>query len=300
MLNGLTISLKQGLTNVKILYRFPTMYRILALGLIISLLPCCLSHNIQGIALNNTFTLGLTIPWVTGWKIGYYIGSAIILGIEEVQRRQILQGYDIEWVWRDSQCEPKRGVQMAVDMWDSVPDLDAILGDGCSNVCQPVSLLASAWGIPMMSWGCTSASLSDKTKFPVFSRVEGTFLSFAPILNAVSDFFNWNTVAVLCTPEDIWKMTAHAIVDELQAHGKTAMFRVFLSTMRGGDIHKENMQVSQLLWYCTKIKCSSFILSFIGVKSYAIPQSHISAMNRLQREGSQESKCTGILSCTFM
>ena len=202
--------------------------------------------NIQGTAQNNTFTLGLTLSWISGWEIGYSIGPGIILGIEEVHRRQILPGYDIEWIWRDSQCEPNRGMQMAVDMWASVQDLDAIIGDGCSNVCQPVSLLAAAWGIPMISWGCTSPSLSDKSMYPVFSRVEGTWLSLAPVFNALSDVFNWTTIAVLSTTEEIWTLTAKAVVHKLESDGKEVHFRLLPSTMRGDKIHEDGMQVSDL------------------------------------------------------
>ena len=70
--------------------------------------------NVQGVAVNNTLTLGYLVPWAEDheWEIGPYVGSAIILGIEEVHRRQLLPGYDIEWILRDDYCEKQRGMQV--------------------------------------------------------------------------------------------------------------------------------------------------------------------------------------------
>ena len=70
--------------------------------------------------------------------MGPLIGSAFLVGLEEVKRRRLLPGYEIEWVLRDSWCRPRRGMQMVIEIWDEVDDLDAIIGPGCSVVCEPV------------------------------------------------------------------------------------------------------------------------------------------------------------------
>lgn len=49
-------------------------------------------------------------------------------------------------------------------------DLDGIIGGGCSTVCVPVSLLAAAWGIPVISYGCLLSTLGDKDTYPTFAR----------------------------------------------------------------------------------------------------------------------------------
>ena len=76
--------------------------------------------NVQGEAVNKTLNVAFSIPWTQGWTVGSRAGAAIIVGIEEIKRRQILPGYEIEWVWRDSLCNPMQGIQMIVDMWSSV------------------------------------------------------------------------------------------------------------------------------------------------------------------------------------
>ena len=84
--------------------------------------------NVQGVAVNNTLTIAYSIPWSHDWAVGPVMGSAIVVGLEEVRRRQLLPGFDIEWVWRDSYCKPLHGIKMVIDMWSSVYDLDLLLG----------------------------------------------------------------------------------------------------------------------------------------------------------------------------
>ncbi len=200
------------------------------------------ARNIQGQAVNNTLTLGFMSPWQQGWFIGSKVGSGIILGIEEVYARQILPGYDIDWVFRDDYCEPQHGMHMAVDLWASVNDLDAIIGPGCSVVCQPVSLLAAAWKIPVISWVCTSGSLSDKSIYPTFTRVEATWLGLAPCYNALADMFGWSKVGLITTSEDVFRTTSEAIKEKMEQNGKEVIFQVVQTTVSGDTINKESLE----------------------------------------------------------
>ncbi len=215
----------------------------IVLYLSLSLVSSVGGGNIQGKALNGTLTLAYTLSWNQEWLVGQSIGSAIIIGIEEVYRRQILPGYDIDWVWRDSYCQPRQGMKMAVEMWNAVDDLDAIIGDGCSVVCQPVALLAAAWRIPVVSWGCTSLSLSDKVAYPTFTRVHESWLNLGPVFYHMSESFGWNKVAIVTTPQDIWKLTAEAIRTEMVKNGKIVLFQVFESTVKGNEVDMENLRV---------------------------------------------------------
>ena len=149
---------------------------------------------------------------------------------------------------------------MAVDLWYSMEDLDAIVGDGCSVVCQPVSLLAASWGIPFVSWGCSSSSLSDKKIYPTFSRVESTWFSLAPIFSALVKVFNWKHVAIVTTSEDVFKSTADVIRDDMVRNGNNIIFRVVDSTVTGKNINTETLQSLYEIFMELKSKVYIFIL----------------------------------------
>ncbi len=95
--------------------------------------------------------------------------------------------------------------QVTIDLWHSVADLDALIGPSCSTVCQPVSLLAAAWGIPLISWGCGSASLSNKLVHPTFTRVDSTWLSRIVAFRGLCNMFGWKKIGILSTPEKIYR-----------------------------------------------------------------------------------------------
>ncbi len=66
--------------------------------------------NVQGIAVNNTLMLGYLLPWEKEWLPSQKIGSAIVIGIEEVYKRQLLPGYKVDFTSpKDTYCNANRG-----------------------------------------------------------------------------------------------------------------------------------------------------------------------------------------------
>ena len=47
-------------------------------------------RNINGVAVNNTLTIAYLWPWTHIWPVGPTTGSAIVLGLREVETRKVL------------------------------------------------------------------------------------------------------------------------------------------------------------------------------------------------------------------
>ncbi len=195
-----------------------------------------LAGNIQGVALNNTLTLGYLVPWEHGVIIGPYLGSAIILGIQEVYQRDILPGYEIKWVLRDDYCEPLRGMQVAVDIWASVEDLDGFIGPLCGVVGKPVLLLAASWGIPVVSWGGASKELSNKEIYPTFTRMSDTFASRSPVFDHLCAVFGWKRIGIISVQNEPFKSQGVALLEEIRRNNRGAELQVVKRTWRGDHI----------------------------------------------------------------
>jgi ABC-type branched-subunit amino acid transport system substrate-binding protein len=145
------------------------------------------------------------------------------VGVEEVYSRGILPGYNISWSWRDTYCKPRQGLAMAVDLWSE--GVDAFVGPGCSVVCEPVGLLSAAWNIPVVSFACASDSLSLKYTYPTFTRTVGPYVLLAPMFRLLAEYYSWDRVGVVTTTENIMQLTANAIKHEMEAAGKTVIYR---------------------------------------------------------------------------
>ena len=208
---------------------------------------CLYIHNVKGdinqeVPLNNTLTLGYLLPWVKGWFIGPLVGSAIILGIDEVHKRQLLPGYNINWVMKDTFCEGKEAMQVAVDVWQSEDNLAGFIGPACSAASQPVSLLASALHKPVISFASTSSLLSDKETYPTFSRLEATWNGLAPVYDALADILGWTRIGLITTSEDVFRGTAVIIKEKMENNNKEVLFQVVRTTMDGNVINHAAMQ----------------------------------------------------------
>ncbi len=55
---------------------------------------------------NKTLTLGLLAAYDF---VGFMFVPAIIPGLQMVEEQQLLPGYQIEWSWMETQCQPDTG-----------------------------------------------------------------------------------------------------------------------------------------------------------------------------------------------
>ncbi len=172
---------------------------------------------------------------------------------------------------RDSWCKPRRGIEMAVDLWDSVDHLDAIIGPGCSIVCKHVGLLAAAWGIPTVSPSCVSLILSDTNKYPTFSRTVGD--DSANILEYILvDMFGWDVIGVVATTQGAIANTAHELKSILEEKNKLVFFHKIEPTIRGNKIDPGSLakQVELLRILKTEVRIIVLLMYGADYRSFLI------------------------------
>ena len=168
---------------------------------------------------DGVLNIGLLLPYATGWPVGQKIGAAIIVGIEKVDAEGILKDYTIDYLWIDTKCAAYDGLTGAMDIWSNLTDLDVFIGGGCSVVCEPVALVSAVWNTPHISWGCNSADLSDKHKYPTFSRTVGPWVSLATMIADLLTTFGWTRAGIVATTANIMQLTANAFRDEILSRG---------------------------------------------------------------------------------
>ncbi|XP_077977730.1 atrial natriuretic peptide receptor 2-like [Glandiceps talaboti] len=169
---------------------------------------------------DDDIVLGLMIPWTGSWPVGRRIASAFLVALDEINNStSILPNRTISFVWNDTQCNAMEGLREVVDLWTHVKPLHAIIGPGCDIVCEPAALLASAWAIPMISWGCEVSTLSNKDEYPTFARTVGPYPKTGPMFVATMNYFNWKRIAILASTEHTWQLASHAIKLDLEDAG---------------------------------------------------------------------------------
>ena len=84
-------------------------------------------------------------------------------------------------------------------------------GPGCDTVCLPAGLLASRWGIPMISYGCVSEQLSNKLVYSTFARTHASYADVGLIVGAMMARYGWQRVNVIASWKQLWEKTSSQI-----------------------------------------------------------------------------------------
>ncbi len=193
--------------------------------------------QVSGQAVNDTLTIAFIFAWSGSWPAALTMGGAFLVGLEEVQRRNLLPGYNIEWEFGDDGCDAMKGMKTTIEIWKKVEDLDVLMGPSCSVCCEPVALLAAGWNLPVVSSSCLLDKLSQKSKYPTFIRTAGnsrTILS--PAFAIVSDVFGWETIGIITSTEYVSGYQAVTMKSIMETKGTKVYFVTVDPTIIGDQI----------------------------------------------------------------
>ena len=154
------------------------------------------------------------------------VKGGITRAFEDVNNStDILNDTNLKFMLGDSGCKSEKAIGAAVDMYNA--DVRAYVGPACSTSCKVAGLLSTSKGIPMVSYSCSSLSLSDKDQYPYFARTKpyvrtGTY---APkTLVAIAEKYNWKHMCIIeRLNEEIYTPVADATVKEFKSMNYTVI-----------------------------------------------------------------------------
>jgi len=154
------------------------------------------------------------------------VKGGITRAFEDVNNStDILNGTYLKYILGDSGCKSEMAVGAAVDMY--IAGVSAYVGPACSSSCKAAGLLSTSKGIPMVSYSCSSLSLSDTTKYPYFARTKpyvrtGTFATKAFV--AIAEKYNWKHMCIIeRLDEEIYSPVADATIKEFRLRNYTVI-----------------------------------------------------------------------------
>ena len=100
------------------------------------------------------------------WDRGRKTAGAAALAVEQVNAdKSLLAGRRLEYSWVNSGCSAQQGLVAMGELSGGTKRVDAVIGPGCDSACEVTSFLSGGHNVPQISYSCTAASLSDKTKY---------------------------------------------------------------------------------------------------------------------------------------
>ena len=143
-----------------------------------------------------------------------------MLAVERVNADEaLLPGRTLEYSWADSGCDGKTGLWALGTLLVGNPEVNAVIGPGCSAACEVTSISSSLRGIPQISFGCTSPTLSDKSKYELFSRTVSPNPSKGPALVALFGHYNWTKAVMLTSTDGVYFESGLKLTRQLEAEG---------------------------------------------------------------------------------
>ncbi|CAH0561231.1 unnamed protein product [Brassicogethes aeneus] len=136
-------------------------------------------------------------------------------------------------------CDPGVGIDRFFHALYSKKKILMLLGTGCSNVTESLAHVMPYWNILQVSFGSTSPSLSDRTKFPLFFRTVAPDSSYTQAKIHFIKKIGWKVVATFSQSENAYLLPLNHLVTELEKVNVTCISTVTFSL----DNYKEQLKV---------------------------------------------------------
>lgn len=148
----------------------------IAVGIFYLYLLPAKKYNVWGQPKQN-ITIAALAPMTGEWDVGRTTAAAMPIAVEDINNDpSILPNHRLQFVFGNTNCSPNTALPLVMNFWaQQKRGVDAFIGGGCNRVCEYISLLAGKWNLPVISWGCMSAHLSNRNTFPTFVRTVGEF-----------------------------------------------------------------------------------------------------------------------------
>ncbi|KAL5007636.1 hypothetical protein ScPMuIL_016442 [Solemya velum] len=194
----------------------------------------------------------------TTWNGGKACLTGIEMAFEHIHARQdILVGYEINFMWDDTKCEPGIAAYKMFQLLNQLPVKCLIIGAGCSTSSAATAQSSHLWNLTQISYGSSSPLLSDRKKYPKFFRLAPPDTALIPARIAILKQYNWQRIATIHESFEIFS----AVTEEFLRALKLSNITVITA-----EIFKENpaIQVENLKRHDARIIiASSYQLSAV-------------------------------------
>jgi hypothetical protein len=145
-----------------------------------------------GCAISDSF------EWPSWLAATYY---AMQLAIEEINNdTSILPNYKMEMICNTTWYSPSAAA--AVSLWHLNRGAKVILGVPLSSEATPLSYVASASNLPIISYSASAPRLNNPDTFPSFNRLIASDTSQIGLLISLCRHFSWKNLVVVYTTDE--------------------------------------------------------------------------------------------------
>lgn len=255
-----------------------------------------ITHGLDEIKLGYLVTINSP-----SYAANRYMG-AITRVIHDIKNTpNLLDNTTITFLHADAPCVDHNGAKGTIDLYDK--GISTYIGPLCSKQCITGGEIATCKKIPMISFGCSSIHLSNKTRFPFFSRVNSYARSskiWTPkAFIAIMEKYNWKYACIIERTHEIYTPLGQATVKAFRQNnltiGERRTYHVYSTVTDMKKIMKEMSIKCRVFLFITRSSdVTQFLLqaydlglinknyAFITM-DYALPKSHRNERDHLYK-----------------
>ncbi|GFR89705.1 guanylate cyclase [Elysia marginata] len=163
---------------------------------------------------DKVIRIGVILPmYDADFKFGLmYTRPSFEIAREEIYSiAGLLNGYSIEFDYRDSNCSDVYGPLEGIEMYAN-KEVDLFIGPFCDYAVAPLARFASFWEIPIMTAGGLVEELNDKTRmYRLLTRMIPPYTQLAECVVTILMSFKYQNVGMILHQ---WKNPNKPLTDQ--------------------------------------------------------------------------------------
>ncbi|XP_041350845.1 gamma-aminobutyric acid type B receptor subunit 1-like [Gigantopelta aegis] len=162
------------------------------------------------------------VPFDGEWGGGLSLLISSGIALDEInERSDILPGYRLKMTWNNTKCNPGVGVNAMYSQLYAPPTKIIVLGGACSDVSEVTASASHLWNMVQMSAVSASPSLSDKSKFPNFFRIQPPEIQVNLGRMDIFKFFGWSKIATIHSPSNLFSVGTERLIEDMSRANMT-------------------------------------------------------------------------------
>ena len=124
---------------------------------------------------------------------------AIEYAIDRIRnQKDLLPGCVFEILTGDSRCSEVFGPLVAIDFHFNHA-VHLFLGPACHYSAAPIARFSYHWNVPIITGGALAHAFQAKRKYPLLTRVSGSYDKLGEFVSGLMDMFQWVAVGMVYT-----------------------------------------------------------------------------------------------------
>nr|CAB3247966.1 gamma-aminobutyric acid type B receptor subunit 1 [Phallusia mammillata] len=232
---------------------------------------CLLILFVSTVFARQEIYIGGVFPMTGGWSGGQACLPAAMMAIDDVnERKDVLPGYKITMIDKDSKCDAGLGLRKFYDILQDERIFTVLTG--CSSVSTPIAESAYLWRLNVIAYGASSPALSNRSRFPTFFRTHPSANLHNPIRIRLFQQFGWRRIAIISEEAEVFSTTAEDLRQRISDEGMDLVIHQTFYDDPGvavRNLKKVDVRIIVGLFYegmARKVMCQAFKNGIYGQK----------------------------------